>query len=41
MPENVQAAPGVPAAAQEEDVVEVLAEAGEKVRVKRRTLLLR
>ncbi|KAG7531092.1 hypothetical protein FFLO_04586 [Filobasidium floriforme] len=40
MPENVQAAPEVPAAAQEEDVVEVLAEAGKKVRVKRRTLLL-
>jgi hypothetical protein len=41
MPENVPAAPEVPAAAPEEDVVEVLAEAGKKVRVKRKTLLLR
>lgn len=41
MPENVPAAPEIPAAAQEEDVVEVLAEVGKKVRVKRRTLLLR
>jgi hypothetical protein len=41
MLQDVPAAPEVPAAAQEEDVVEVLVEAGEKVRVKRRTLLLR
>jgi hypothetical protein len=41
MLQDVPAASEVPAVAQEEDVVEVLAEAVKKVRVKRKTLLLR